>query len=142
MLVKELYPDVHFFNFARRKGITFRGESKGEITVGKHVALNDSVIDITGGVYIENNVHFGHQVMVLSSSHPTDILDGYHRRRILTCSPILIKEDAYIGSRAIVLEGVVIGKGAYVAAGAVVTKDIPPFELWGGVPAKFIRKVI
>ena len=41
---------------------------------------------------------------------------------------------------ATVLQDVTIGDGAIVAAGAVVTKDIPPYEVWGGVPAKFIRK--
>ena len=54
--------------------------------------------------------------------------------------PIHIGHHCWIGTGATVLQDVTIGDGAIVAAGAVVTKDIPPYEVWGGVPAKFIRK--
>ena len=58
----------------------------------------------------------------------------------LTCSPITIGHDAWIAARAIVLPGVSIGDGAVVAAGAVVTKDVEPWTVIGGNPAKFIKK--
>ena len=54
--------------------------------------------------------------------------------------PITIENDVWIGRRVIVMNGVTISNGAVVAAGAVVTKDIPPYEVWAGVPAKFIKK--
>ncbi|MCX7955692.1 MAG: hypothetical protein N2593_01105 [Patescibacteria group bacterium] len=56
---------------------------------------------------------------------------------------IFIDDYCFIGPRAIILPGVKIGKGAVVAAGAVVTKDIPPYAIVGGVPAKIIgeRKI-
>ena len=54
--------------------------------------------------------------------------------------PITIGHHCWIGTGAMVLQGVNIGNGAVVAAGAVVTKDIPENEVWGGVPARFIRK--
>ena len=52
--------------------------------------------------------------------------------------PIVIGSDVWLGSNVIVLRGVTIGRGAIVAAGAVVTKSIPEFEIWGGVPARKI----
>lgn len=52
---------------------------------------------------------------------------------------VKIGNDAWIGARATILEGVTIGDGAIVAAGAIVTKDIPPYAIVGGVPAKIIR---
>lgn len=52
---------------------------------------------------------------------------------------IAIGNDVWIGTRATILEGVTIGDGAVVAAGAVVTKDVPPYAIVGGVPAKIIR---
>lgn len=54
--------------------------------------------------------------------------------------PINIGNDVWIGTRCIVLGGVTIGKGAVVAAGALVNKSIPAYEVWGGVPARFIKK--
>ncbi|MDD3003028.1 MAG: DapH/DapD/GlmU-related protein, partial [Candidatus Shapirobacteria bacterium] len=52
--------------------------------------------------------------------------------------PVEIGDYVFIGPRAIILPDIKIGKGAVVAAGAVVTKDIPDFEIWAGVPAKKI----
>ena len=54
--------------------------------------------------------------------------------------PIHVGHHCWIGTGATVLQGINIGDGAVVAAGAVVTKDVPPYEVWGGVPAKCIRK--
>jgi len=53
--------------------------------------------------------------------------------------PVRIENDVWIGSNAIILQGVNIGNGAIVAAGAVVTKDVPPYAVVGGVPAKLIK---
>ncbi|WP_283771405.1 CatB-related O-acetyltransferase [Shewanella sp. 10B] len=54
-------------------------------------------------------------------------------------SPVNIGNDVWIGARALILDGVNIGHGAIIAAGAVVTKDIPPYAVVGGVPAKLIK---
>ena len=55
--------------------------------------------------------------------------------------PIIIEDDAWLATRCMVLKGVTIGKGAVVAAGAVVTKDVPPYTMVAGVPAKAIKKI-
>ena len=55
--------------------------------------------------------------------------------------PILIKEGAFIGAHAMILQGVTIGRHSVVGAGAVVTKDIPDGQIWGGNPAVCIRKI-
>jgi len=54
--------------------------------------------------------------------------------------PTVVEADVWVGYGAIIMAGVRIGRGAIVAAGAVVTKDIPPYELWGGIPAGKIRE--
>jgi len=58
----------------------------------------------------------------------------------LTYAPITIGSDAWVAARAIIMPGVTIGDGAVVAAGAVVTKDVPPWTVVGGNPAKVIKK--
>lgn len=134
----ELFPDVHWINQSSRD-FTFIGNKIPGAIFGRDIALNDATIDITAGVIIKDRVHFGHQVMILTTEHPPEIQDGIERRKTLYCQPIVIEEDAYIGSRAIILKGVTIGRGAYIGAGAVVTKSVPAGEVWAGVPARKIR---
>ena len=62
-----------------------------------------------------------------------------HDKKIM--KPVLIGNNVWVGCRAIILKGVTIGEGAVVAAGAVVTKDVPPFTLVAGNPARVIREV-
>lgn len=141
MRVHERFKEARFIDQSHRD-MDWEGKATGECTIGDNVALNDATLDITGGVEIQDRVHFGRQVMLLSCSHPPQVHDGLKRRNGLICKKIQIKEDAYIGSRAIILPGVTIGVGAYIAAGAVVTKDVPNFELWGGNPATKIKSLL
>lgn len=55
-------------------------------------------------------------------------------------NPAIIENDVWLAANVVVKQGVTIGNGAVIGAGSVVTKDVPPYEIWGGVPAKFIRK--
>ena len=58
-----------------------------------------------------------------------------------SAAPVIIEDDVLIGANAVVLEGVRVGQGAVVAAGAIVTKDVEPYTVVGGVPAKVIKKI-
>lgn len=142
MSIQDKYKEARFIDQSKReKEFVGSYPATGKLEIGENVALNDAVIDHTGGVKIGDRVHFGREVMVLSCSHPVDETDGMRRRKLLRCGYISIRHDAYIGSRAIILEGVIIGEGSYIAAGAVVTKDVPPYTLVAGVPAKVIRTI-
>lgn len=63
-----------------------------------------------------------------------DVWSAYNKK-------ILIGNDVWIGQDAIILPGVTIGNGAIIAAGAIVTKDVEPYSVVGGVPAKEIKKI-
>jgi len=87
-------------------------------------------------------------LFLLGTNHQTETITTYplHSKLVgrtpldaLSKGPIIVEDEAWIGSSAIVLSGVTIGKGAIVAAGAIVTKSVPPYAIVGGNPAKIIR---
>ena len=112
----------------------------GELTVYTHNNYNKLII----GNYcsIGPNVQF-----VLSADHRIDTISSFpynvkimgKQNEGISKGNIIIADDVWIGAGAIVLSGVHIGQGAVVAAGAVVTKDVPPYAVVGGVPAKVIK---
>ena len=140
MKLHELYPEVKWIN-QRDRSFVFEGEKDIPIAIAEDARLNNATIDVTGGLWIGERVHFGHEVMILTTDHPPTIANGKERQETLRCCPVEIGDDTYIGSRAMILKGVKIGKGAYIAAGTVLTKDVGDHELWAGVPAKKVRSL-
>ena len=107
------------------------------------ISMSNTVIVATTHVEIGTNVMIGGGVTIvdsdfhsLNSNHwntPSD--EKYMIRR-----PVIIGNNVFIGMDSLILKGVKIGDGAIIAARSVVTKDIPENEIWGGNPAKFIKK--
>ncbi|SCG86387.1 acyltransferase [Methanobacterium congolense] len=95
---------------------------------------NDAFLDGRESIYIGDNVNIGGDVRIYTQQH--DIESSNFG---IKGAPVHIGHWAYIGARVIILPGVKIGEGAVVASGAVVTKDVEPWTMVGGVPAKFIR---
>jgi maltose O-acetyltransferase len=89
-------------------------DGRAPLTIGNHSSLASEVMIYND----EHNIH-------------SDTYDNSY-------GPVTIGDYVFIGPRAIILPNVTIGDGAVIAAGAVVTKDVPAFEVWGGVPAKKI----
>ncbi|OWK71602.1 acetyltransferase [Pedobacter sp. AJM] len=103
--------------------------SIGDNTLIGHGAL----LDARKGLVIGSNVNLSNEVMVWSLHH--DYNDEFFK---IIGDKVIIEDYAWICSRAIILPGITIGKGAVVAAGSVVTKNVPPYSVVGGVPAKII----
>lgn len=107
------------------------------ITIGKNVFINaDCKFQDQGGIYIGDDVFIGHSVILATLDHDLD-----PDKRYLLPAPIHIENKVWIGSGAIITRGVTVGEGSVVAAGAVVTKDVSPFTVVGGVPAKVIKNI-
>lgn len=95
----------------------------------------DCFFHCAGGIKIGTSVSIGAKVSIISSHHRTEFIDIPVLHAPLEFKAVEIEEGADIGVGAIILPGVRIGKGAIVSAGAVVGKNIPDYEIWGGVPA-------
>jgi acetyltransferase-like isoleucine patch superfamily enzyme len=123
---------MSFFSSTIHIGANFFKPSN--ITIGKDTIIGDHCfLDGRAPLTIGNHVGIASQVLIYNDEHDINSKDYGN-----SFGPVTIKDYVFIGPRAIILPNITIGKGAIVAAGAVVTKDIPDFEIWGGVPAKKI----
>lgn len=106
--------------------------------IGKNVFINfDCTFLDLGGITIEDNVMLAPKVSLLSEGHPISAKD----RQTLTTGKIHIKQNAWIGANATIIQGVTIGENSVVAAGAIVSKDVPDNTIVGGIPAKIIKTI-
>jgi acetyltransferase-like isoleucine patch superfamily enzyme len=103
--------------------------------IGKNSVVNGNCrIDTRGGIVIGDNVSISSDVIILTGDHDINSMDFSGSTR-----PVIIEDYVWIGTRAMILPGVKIGKGAVVAAGSIVTKNIAPYEVVAGIPAKYIK---
>lgn len=103
------------------------------IVFGERVFINSGCrFQDQGGITIGDDTFIGHNVVLATLNHD---LDPFQRGTTVP-KPIVIGSRVWIGANATVLPGVTVGDGAVVAAGAVVTRDVPPANIVGGVPAK------
>ena len=116
----------------------FTADFGKNIIVGKNVFFNSGCrLQDHGGIFIGDNVLFGHNVVLATLDHDLDPA----KRDLLHCAPIRIGNDVWVGANVTITKGVTIGDGAVIAAGAVVTRDVPPRTVVGGVPAKVIKEI-
>ena len=112
----------------------------GDVLIGDHtrIGLRNTII---GPVTIGSHVNLAQGITVTALNHnfsdPTLRID----EQGVSTWPVVIDDDVWIGANAVVLPGVTIGRHSVVAAGAVVTKDVPPFSVVAGVPAKVVRRL-
>lgn len=120
-------------------------EGGNGLTIGHYVHIA-SFVHILGGGYclLEDGSSLGSGVKIITGSNVYGVSHGCSAidpSAVVKRSWVHIKRNAVLFAGAIVLPGVTIGENSVIAAGAVVTKDVPDYELWGGVPARFIKRV-
>lgn len=114
-----------------------------ELTIGDNSGMNGVMVYCSKRVAIGDNVKIGGGTRISDSNHHS--LDYIKRRDAkqdaanAISSPVTIGNDVFIGANSYIGKGVTIGDRSIIAAGSVVVKSIPPDEIWGGNPAKFIR---
>ena len=117
-----------------------KGYHKNEMLIGDGTWIGQQCfLHAAGGLSIEENVGIGPGVRIITSTHrevgrATPILHAP-----IDFAPVRVEADVDIGVGSAILPGVTVGRGAQIGAGSVVTKDVPPYAVVAGVPAKQLR---
>jgi maltose O-acetyltransferase len=121
--------------------MAFFGAGKAlEIGSNSGIGPRACLMNVKGGeLIIGDDVMMGPDVLIYTFNHNHDNVDIPMDRQGVTYSKVVIGNDVWIGARVMILPGVTIGNGSIVGAGAVVTKDVPPYSIVGGVPAKVLK---
>lgn len=123
--------DVRLFD-----GVRIRVGAKGYVEIGDYTHINHRTeIHCKKKVIIGKNCAISWDVVIMDTDYH-GIADGPRRDK-----PTILGESVWVGNGATITKGVTIGKGSVVAAGSVVTKDVEPFTIVGGNPAKVIKKI-
>jgi len=128
--------------FKHGKGLSIYGNLRkvsffgtGSIILGDYVFINNGTIfESRAKIQIGNNVKIGYNALFIDTTSHS--IDGITPSKAL---PIIIEDNVWIASNAIILAGVRIGKNSVIASGATVNKNVPTDCLYGGVPAKLIK---
>jgi acetyltransferase-like isoleucine patch superfamily enzyme len=146
----KLGPDVKIFGFVNLYGCEIGEATKVgafvEIQKGAHIGRHCKISShtfICEGVTIEDGVFIGHNVTFINDRFPraTNANGSLQTEQDWACSPTRVKQGASIGSSATLLCGITVGEYALVGAGSVVTKDVPPYCVVAGNPARIIRRL-
>ncbi|WP_373077090.1 CatB-related O-acetyltransferase [Fusobacterium varium] len=127
-------------------------EIQGNVELDRFVSINKNT-KILGGIYgikIGSFSSIGQNVFIQENYHKYERVSTYHfsqniykeklKEDIYSKGKIVIEEDVWIGSNSVILSGIKIGRGSIIGAGSVVTKDVEPYSIMGGNPARLLKK--
>lgn len=149
-------PDVRFgknvrvFGFVNLYGCSIGDNTKvgafvevqKNATIGRNVKISSHTF-VCEGVQIEDEVFIGHNVSFINDKFPrgTNADGGLQTEADWEVIPTVVKRGASIGTGSTILCGITIGEGAMVGAGSVVTRDVAPYTVVAGVPARKIKSI-
>lgn len=154
-ILRTLYPTVFNMKIKNKILLMFGAEigrnlfldtdvyikSPKSLRIGNDVVISSyTVITASGEVEIEDSVMIGYGCKILSQNHiiPSDLsvpirFSGHSKNKVV------IKKGSWIASNVIIMPGVTVGEGAVIGAGSIVTKDVEPYSIYVGNPAKKIK---
>ncbi|MCX5987249.1 MAG: acyltransferase [Chloroflexi bacterium] len=122
-----------------RIGIAESGERAGQLDIGAGtVILSDTQIDCSAWVRVGSGTHVGRRAQIFTHSHDTSRRDVPVLNAPITVAPVSIGDDVMIYNDVVILPGVTIGNGAVVAIRSVVTRDVAPYAIVAGSPARVV----
>lgn len=131
-------------NVVIAKGSSFTYKN---IYIGNNVYIGGSALFMCtrAKILLGNNIMFGPHVYIITGGHRMDIVGRYmtsvmdNEKRPEDDRDVVIQDDVWVGANSIILRGVTVGEGSIIAAGSIVTKDITPYSIVGGSPAKTLK---
>lgn len=128
------------FSFDPDDTFTYKTISVGDcVFIGKGACFAAS----ESAIIIGSKVMFGPNVTIMGGDHNTNVIGKFmydvKEKLPENDQPVIIEDDVWVGTGAILLKGVTIGRGSIVAAGSVVTKSCKPYSILGGIPAKVLK---
>lgn len=133
----------YFFNPTGFERTIITVEETGSLIIKDNVGISNTAIYCSNSIVICDNVFIGAGVKIYDTDfHSIKLSDRITiPDRNVQQGKIIIESGAFIGAGTYILKNATIGKESIVGAGSVVTKTIPPYEIWAGNPAKFIKKI-
>jgi len=135
----------YYNTIGRQQACYFIVGKDAQLIIGNNVGVSSAAFVCYNKIVINDDVKIGGNVVIYDSDFHS--LDPNERNSIpeikhnVQNKPVIINKGAFIAAHVTILKGVEIGENSIVGAGSVVTKNIPANELWGGNPAKFLRKL-
>lgn len=140
-----IHPRQGLLRFGEHCQVSTGAIVQGNVRFGDHCSVQTGTVIVgygtrenpTGQVTIGHHVRIAPHAQILAGKH--DISDPDAPIGSVLGRPIVIGDNVWVCGRVIITAGVTVGRNAILGAGSVVTKDVPPFAIVGGVPAKVIR---
>jgi len=111
----------------------------GDVKIGKNTFIGISNI-IIGPVELGDNIMTAQHVVISGLNHQYEDINLPIRDQAISTQKIVIEDDCWLGANSVITAGITIGKHSVVAGGSVVTKNVPPFSIVGGNPAKILKQ--
>lgn len=143
-----IHPRNGSIRFGEDCSVALGAVVQGNVTLGDHCSIQAYTMLVgygtrdkpAGEIRIGNYVRIAPQVMMIAGDHIfSDPAKPIHKQG-LKLAPIIIEDDVWIAGRVNITAGVTIGKGSVIGGGSVVTRDIPPYSIAVGIPAKVVKK--
>lgn len=122
-------------------GTLIKADSRSTISIYNSFIGRNCVITAKEKIIINDNCLIAEMVVIRDQDHIIDATITSRSEEGFNTRPIEIGKNVWIASKATILKGVTIGEHSIIAASAVITKDIPPCEVWSGVPGQFLKKI-
>ena len=120
----------------------FRVGRCGTFTMKDGAGMSNSSINCFNEITICEGAMIGGGCELMDTDfHQIGTKDRSENKGMIPSAPIIIGKNAFVGGMSIIRRGVTVGEGSIIGMGSLVTKSVPPYEIWGGVPAKLLKKL-